>query len=316
MSRLNEVWITGAGGYIGGRLVQFLHGAGVPVRALVREPTPRLEAPATVCDLSAVAIDTLSSMFAGADSVVHLAGENEVLAAREPATALAGTVAATERVAQACAIAGVRRLVYLSTVNVYGERMAPGATLSEDLRPEPRTAYAIARLACEHVVAMNARSSYQAVVLRLSNSVGAPDDPAVDRWTLVANDLCRQGALGGRLQLQSSGAQWRDFVHLGEVCEAIAVAARPGDHAPAPGTYNLAGGHPVRVRALAEMIQEAFARETGARPELIAPEMTDRPAPYYVSVQRAAAQGLRLTGRLEDAVSETVRFCLRHREEL
>ena len=69
----------------------------------------------------------------------------------------------------------------------------------------------------------------------------------------------------------------------------------------------------MRVRALAEMIQEAFARETGARPELIAPEMTDRPAPYYVSVQRAAAQGLRLTGRLEDAVSETVRFCLRHR---
>ena len=79
--------------------------------------------------------------------------------------------------------------------------------LTEDLRPEPRSSYAISRLASEHVAATLAGGAADVVVLRLTNSVGAPVDPAVDRWTLVTNDLCRQGALTGRLELRSSGVQ-------------------------------------------------------------------------------------------------------------
>ncbi len=57
---------------------------------------------------------------------------------------------ATERLVEAIAAAGVRRLVYMSTMHVYGERIQGGAVLTEDMRPEPRATYAIARLASEH----------------------------------------------------------------------------------------------------------------------------------------------------------------------
>jgi UDP-glucose 4-epimerase len=314
--RLPKVLVTGASGYIGGRLVPTLAAAGAEVQTLIRDPALWLAAPQTVCDLCTIAPDALAAACRGAASVVHLAGEDEVLAARDPSAALGSTVVATERVAEACAAAGVRRLVYLSTVHVYGARIGEGATLSEEMRAEPRSAYAISRLASEHIVASRATGAYELVILRLTNSVGAPADPSVDRWSLVANDLSRQGAVHGRLQLRSAGVQWRDFVSLRAVCRAIVAASGEGGGLP-PGTYNLGSGQPATVLELAGLVQEAFAAQTGARPVLeAAPAPPDPPGPYHVSVARLAAHGVRARSSLRAAVEETVRFCLEHRQEL
>jgi UDP-glucose 4-epimerase len=260
--------------------------------------------------------EQLEAACSGVDTIVHLAGENEVVAAGDPVSALAGTITSTERVVEAAAAAGVRRLVYVSTVHVYGARMTEGAVLSEDLRAEPRSSYAISRLASEHVAATLGASGAEVVVLRLTNAVGAPVDPTVDRWTLVANDLCRQGALTGALELRSSGVQYRDFVPLADVRGILAAACRPEEPLPS-GTYNMGSGTPTTVRGLAELVQDAFERATGTRPELRAPEPgPSRPEPYRVSVERAAEYGLRSQTRIEEAVEETVRFCIEHREAL
>jgi len=314
---VSKVLITGAGGYIGGRLVAQMLSEGFQVHGLNRDPAPRLPIDLTVCDLAHAEEGELAAACRGVETIVHLAGENEVLAAREPARALAETLVATERLSEAGAAAGVRRLVYLSTVHVYGERMTPGAVLTEDMRPEPRGAYAISRLASEHVTAAVARGAYELLILRLTNSVGAPDHPSVDRWTLVANDLCRQGATSRKLRLLSSGAQWRVFVSLSAVCRGLSEASRIGPTALAPGVYNLGSGRPTTVRGLAEMVQDEFERQTGGRPPLEAPDPEpDAPGPYRVSVERAAALGIRLDDPLREAVAETVRFCLDHQAEL
>jgi UDP-glucose 4-epimerase len=308
--------ITGTGGYVGGRLAASLLARGWEVHGLSREPVPWLEIETEVLDLTTAERRALVEACRGADAVIHLAGENEVRAAQEPAAAMASTAVATERTAEAAAEAGVRRFVYMSTVHVYGERMADGVTLTEDMRPEPRASYAVSRLASEHLAAGVARDGFELVVLRLTNSVGAPYDPSVDRWTLVTNDLCRQGALDGALELRTSGIQWRDFVALDDVCSIIAAAAVADGTLPA-GTYNLGSGEPITVRGLAEIIQSTFDRLTGERPELRAPPPEgEPPEPYRVSVELLERHGLHATSPLADAVEETVRFCLDHREEL
>jgi len=305
-----RVLVTGAGGYVGGGLVKSLIASGHEVRALVREEAPFLEVEQTVAELDHDRA-AAAPAFEGVDAVVHLAGENEIEAARSPAAALASTVLATENVVENAAAAGVGRLVYMSTVHVYGHRMAEGATLTEDLRPEPRATYAISRLASEHLAAQLGG----VVVLRLTNSVGPPENAEVDRWTLVSNDLCRQGALTGRLELRSSGVQWRDFVALDDVHAAIGAACST-DGLP-PGTYNLGSGRPLTVRGLAELVRDAFERLTGERPELQAPEPgPERPEPYTVSVERAAAHGVRARTPVGDAVEQTARFCIENRERL
>jgi len=297
--------------------VRSLLADGQSVRGLVRGRVPWLQVPQLDCDLCTIDHGELADACAGADAIVHLAGEDEVLAARDPSAALRSTVVATERVAEAARIAGVRRLVYLSTVHVYGARMTPGMTLTEDLRPEPRSAYAISRLACEHVAAGLAVDAYDLVVLRVTNSVGAPVHPRVDRWSLVTNDLARQGAVAGRLALQSAGTQWRDFVALDDVCAAIMAACRIDGAVVAPGTYNFGSGSPATVLSMAHSVQDAFEQRTGRRPALDAPPPPpDSPDPYRVSIDRITGAGVRPAMSLPDAVSETVGFCLDHRGEL
>ncbi len=308
--------VTGAGGYVGSGLVGALARDGWDVRAALRERAEYVDVPQVVADLAEDA-EAARRACEGADAVVHLAGENEVLAARDPVSALGGTVLGTERLVEAVTGAGVGRIVYMSTVHVYGERIVDGATLTEDLRPEPRSTYAISRLTSEHLLSTLRSAGCEVVVFRLTNSVGAPADPAIDRWTLVSNDLCRQGAVQGKLELRSSGVQWRDFVHLRDVRKIVAAACHGGDDRLPPGTYNLGSGSPLTVRELAGLVQDAFERHTGTRPELHAPEpRDDRPEPYHVSVERAAAHGLRADAPVADAVDETVRFCIEHKEAL
>ena len=308
--------VTGAGGYVGSGLVAALAREGWDVRAAVRERAPYLDVPQIVADLSEDAEEARRAC-EGADAVVHLAGENEVVAAERPAAALAATVLATERIVEAAAAAGVKRFVYMSTIHVYGERIAADAVLTEDLRLEPRALYAVARLASEHVASALCTTGMELVVLRLTNSLGAPAHPSVDRWTLVSNDLCRQGALTGQLELRSSGVQWRDFVALADVHAVVAAACRFDPPALPHGTYNLGSGNPMTVRALAGLVQDAFERQTGRRPDLVAPEPEgEPPRPYRVSVDRLAAHGIRCETPVDQAVEETVRFCIEHKEAL
>jgi UDP-glucose 4-epimerase len=299
------VVVTGAGGYLGGRLVAHLaYATDSPVRATSRRPAPWLPVPVEPLDL----LDTtgLGDVLAGAAGVVHLAGTNEAVAAADPDRAMADTVAAARRVAEACRNAGVRRLVYVSTVHVYGRSLAAGATVTEEALPRPYSPYAIARLAAEHLVAAQ---TGDVVVLRLTNGVGRPVAPQVDRWSLVVNDLCRQAATTGSLRLRTDGMQWRDFIALDDVCRIVTAALDP--HEVPAGTYNLGSGAPLTVRTLAELVQDSVELATGRRPPLSAPACEAPPArPYFVSTDRLAALGLSAEVPIASAVEETARFCL------
>jgi UDP-glucose 4-epimerase len=298
------VLVTGAAGYLGGRLVRHLRRAGVPVRAAVRRPVGWLGGRQVAADLCAA---PLGPLVEGVEAVVHLAAPDEVAAAADPDAAVADTVTATRRLAEAAAEAGVGRFVYLSTVHVYGAALAPGAVVDETTVPEPRHPYGIAHLAAEHTAAA---AFGDLVVLRLANAVGAPAHPDVTRWTLVANDLCRQAATTGRLVLRTHGMQWRDFVTVADACRVIAAACDPAT-LPA-GTYNVASGRPLTVRELAGLVADAAEVVCGTRPPLVAPDPpAEPPGPHHVSAELLAKHGLRATGALREAVVETMRFCAR-----
>src|SRR5690606_29599263 len=117
------------------------------------------------------------------------------------------------------------------------------AAVSEDTPTSPTSAYARARRACEELLL--SADDIEAVVLRLSNAVGAPADPSVDRWTLVANDLGRSAVLDRKMVLHSTGQQWRDFIALTDACRMIAGTLAP---TVPPGVYNLAAGASSMVR--------------------------------------------------------------------
>jgi len=317
MTEQPRLAITGASGYLGSRIVDLAaRGASGSPLALVRARSPYLPADAQAELDLAGAPDELTAALAGVAAIVHLAGPNEHVAATEPARALTETVLASQNVARAAVAAGMRRLVYVSTVHVYGRGMVPGAVLDEETPPAPISTYAIARLASEHLVGQATEAGVDVVVLRLSNSVGAPLDAEVDRWSLAGPDLCRQAIRTGEMVLRSSGLQWRDFIAVADVVDAVLRAADP-EGSIAPGTYNLGSGSPMTVRDLAMLIGDRFEARAGTRPALhTAPPEADPPGAYRVAVDRLADAGWRPKVDVVDAVDELVAFCLEHADRL
>jgi UDP-glucose 4-epimerase len=295
---------------VGSRLVSVLaHQSDMEVRAVDRHAGPPSSVDEQVVLDVAADRDALRAACAGVDTVVHLAGASDPMMRADPAAGLANTLIGSQYIAEAAAVSDVKRVIYVSTLHVYGARLTGGAVITEELRPEPRASYGISRLASEHVFAEAAGRGFELVVFRLTNSVGAPMHSAVKCWSLVVNDLCRQGAQTGELVLQSPGVQWRDFVALGDVCTILAETLRPGSLAP--GVYNLGAGRSRTILDMAHLVQDAFERCNGSRPRLVAPAPPDdRPSPYSVSIEKLASAGWRAQTPIEGAIEETVRFCL------
>src|SRR6187399_1239713 len=116
--RGRRVLVTGATGFIGGRLTENLHREhGAIVRALVRD-IPRAARiarfPVELVHGDVTDEDAVRRAAAGTEVVFHCVHGNR------PGTAQAVNVNGTEIVAQEVLRAGIQRLVHVSTMAVYG----------------------------------------------------------------------------------------------------------------------------------------------------------------------------------------------------
>jgi UDP-glucose 4-epimerase len=298
------ILVTGAGGYLGGRLVAHLRESGRPLR-LVSRPGGTGEA-ALRGDLRDPAF--ARAALEGVTTVVHLAAPTEIESQANPLGAIDVTIAGTLVLLQAARAAGVARFLYLSTAHVYGELEG---TIHEETVPRPIHPGAITHRAAEDFVLAASRGGPSGVVLRLSSVVGAPTRPEVNRWTLLANDLCRQAITTSQLVLRSAGLQWRDFVPMSDVCRAISHLIDLSDDRLDDGLYNVGSGDALRVIDLAERIRDRTAALTGAAPTIVRPDPgpDERRRPLTYSVDKLWGTGFNFGGSLDDELDATLVMC-------
>jgi nucleoside-diphosphate-sugar epimerase len=136
--------VTGAGGFIGRAVCERFIAAGWRVRGLTRRPAPASGVAATAEWLQVdLERDIPSTALAGADAIVHLAGRAHILEEKsaDPRQAFqAANTQATARLARAGALAGIRRLLFVSSVKVHGDQ-SPGRPLTERDEPRPQDEY-------------------------------------------------------------------------------------------------------------------------------------------------------------------------------
>ena len=147
------VFVTGAGGFVGRGLCADLRRRGLHVVAGLRsvgKPPP--EAHAVIGDIAE--LPDLQGVLAGLDCVVHLAARAHVMrdSAFDPeALYRRANVVVTRHVAEQAALAGVRRMLLLSSVKVQAESTC-GRPLTEDDPPAPADAYGRSKLAAEEAL--------------------------------------------------------------------------------------------------------------------------------------------------------------------
>ncbi len=148
--------VTGAAGFAGQALVDLAHRRRFHVRAVVRSRRVSWPAGVETHVIDDIASADWSAALEGVDVVVHLAARVHVM--RDTSADPAGdfrrvNVDATERLARAAARAGVRRLVFASSVKVLGDTTVPGRPFDDRSEPRAHDAYGRSKLEAELALA-------------------------------------------------------------------------------------------------------------------------------------------------------------------
>ncbi len=307
-----RILITGGFGYLGGRIaVTLTREPGFTVRLGSRKAKSVpdwLPATETVA-MDMLERDSLSEAMRGIHAVVHLAAMNENESVADPGKAVLVNTLGTVNVLQAAIDAGVERFIYFSAAHVYGAPLV--GHLTETTLPRPIHPYAITHHAAEDfVLAAHDEKKVTGIVVRLSNAFGAPTHSDVDRWTLLANDLCRQAVQTRKTILRSSGIQKRDFIPMEDVGRAVGHLLGLTREGCGDGLFNLGGAS----SSIWEMTQRIAARckvVLGFRPEIVRPEpaVGEPVRALRYDCEKLQRTGFRLKGIVEQELDDTLVLC-------
>ena len=205
-----RIVVSGASGFIGRRFIELCHQhAQAQIVAFVRSSRAAKSMAALGAEPHFVETGDLQSIataLQGADAFVNLAYDFTAPAHEN--------IAMVRRFFDAAALAGVKRIVHLSSIAVYDGW--PGEALNEESPAiEPRHPYKRAKIEMEREAA--ARRDRQEIVLLQPTCVYGPGSAF---WT----DAPAQDLMNGGIVIPLKGAGAFNGVHVDDVAEAIAAA--------------------------------------------------------------------------------------------
>ena len=195
--------------------------------------------------------DLLEEYFRGVDYVFHQAALPSVQRSIEdPVLANEVNICGTLNVLVAARDAGVKKVIYASSSSVYGD--TPELPKREDMKPDPKSPYAVAKLAGEYYCRVfNEIYGLKTVALRYFNVYGPRQDPSSDYAAVIPKFVNRVMA-GKAPIIYGDGEQTRDFTFVRDVVQANVLAME----SDATGVFNVATGTRISVNDLAGMVME------------------------------------------------------------
>lgn len=261
-----KVLVTGAAGFIGSRLCEYLVEKGLRVLGIdnFMDYYPRSIKESNLAgvrkhenfefiEASLLEVD-LVNLQDGVDAVFHQSAQAGVRASWEKNFKIYAdnNILATQMLLEACKVRPVKKFVYASSSSIYGD--TTDLPMRESSVPCPVSPYGVSKLAAEHLCYLYYKNfGVPTVSLRYFTVYGPRQRPDMAfhrffRW-----------ALGGKaLKVYGDGEQSRDFTHVDDIVEANWLAfekASPGE------VFNVGGGSRVSLNEAIDAIKEIVGRE-------------------------------------------------------
>ena len=304
-----RILITGAAGFIGSNYVRYvlarypdarvvaldkLTYAGNPANLAACAGDPRYRfVRADVCDTEAV-----NEALAGCDALVNFAAETHVdRSVMDPAAFVRTNVEGVRVLMEAARAHGVRRIVHVSTDEVYGH--VPVGAATEDARLAPRNPYAASKAGGE-LLALSYFTSFglPVMVTRGANTIGPRQYPEKALPVFVTNAIDDEP-----LPIYGEGQAVRNYMYVSDYCAGIDLVLREGE----PGTaYNVGVEYEVNTLTLAAGILEILDK-----PRSLMRLVEDRPGHdyrYSLDSARLEALGWQPEYTFRQALAETVQW--------
>ena len=249
-----KVLVTGGSGFIGSHVLDRLIADGhepVNFDLTASEHHPPTEVKSVLGDIADR--DTAWRAARGCEAIVHLAAVadvNDVIA--DPLRADRINVHGTQMILEAARHAGIDRVVYGSTVWVYGNAPVDGVVDEESPLALPAHLYTATKLAGE----MYCRSYTH--LYEIGHTVlrfGIPYGPRA-RLAAVVPAFVSRAQEGKALTIAGDGQQTRQFVYVEDLAAGIVAGLQPS---AADRTFNLVGEEQTSVRQIADTVRELVA---------------------------------------------------------
>jgi nucleoside-diphosphate-sugar epimerase len=256
------VLVAGAGGYIGVPLIEALLARGHQVVALdryffgkeklgnvVKHPNLRI--------LTDDIREFDPALLEGVDAVIDLAGlSNDLSAEIDPNVTESINYEGGKRLARLAKQAGVKRYVYVSSASVYGH--GGGLALSEESECRPLTLYAKYKYGMESHLNKLGAPDFEVVIFRLGTVFGLA--PRM-RFDLVVNIMAMRAWKDRKIQVNGNGEQWRPFVHVKDVVEALLLGLERPSKDVAGEIFNVGSSQMnYQISGIARLVADAFPR--------------------------------------------------------
>ncbi len=301
-----RVLVTGGSGFIGSHVVDRLRARGHEPVIYDLRPSPWHTDPECAVETVLGSItdrEGLERALHSCDAVAHLAAVadvNDVHASPEDAERVnaRGTVAVLE----AARRAGVKRIVYASTIWVYSD--CAGESVDEEtLLPAPSHLYTSTKLAGElYCKAYQELYGIDYTILRF----GIPYGPRA-REAAVIPAFVNKALAGDALTLAGDGSQSRKFVYVEDLADGVALGL---SEVAVNRVYNLASEETVTIKQIAEEIRERMGDveivHTPARPgdfggKIVCSARAERELGWTAATPFSVGVGRYIDWRLEQA---------------
>tara|TARA_B100001113_G_scaffold64836_1_gene49743 strand:+ start:222 stop:1106 length:885 start_codon:yes stop_codon:yes gene_type:complete len=248
--------VTGAAGFIGSNLVDYLLKQGHDVVCIDNESANNenfyWNDKAWNINADITDYKTMKNAFTNVDYVFHLAAESRLQPAIEnPIEAVHKNCVGTATILQCAREAGVKRFVYSSTSSAYGNNPYPNVETQPDDCLNP---YSASKAAGEKFCKMYYDLyGLETVILRYFNVFGERS-PARGQYAPVIGIFERQSEAGESLTLVGDGSQKRDFIHVKDVAKANYIAATATLDNHIGEVFNIGSGNNYSIKEIADAI--------------------------------------------------------------
>ncbi len=273
---MSHILVTGGAGFIGGHIVEGLIARGDQVTVLDDLSTGKradVHPQAHFVQGDVRRPDDLSPIFATeVDAVLHIAGQASIrLSFADPTHDLSVNTIGTINILQQCIAHHVPRLLFASSMTIYG--LSDIVPTPETAPPAPVSYYAVTKYAAERYVHLTAARrdlgfDFNVTSLRMFNVYGERQS-LTNAYQGVLAIFIGRVMRGEPLIIHADGEQSRDFVHIDDVARAwIDAIDTPASFG---AVINLGTGIPTSVNTLCDMVLEAFGHSRATYPVLVEP---------------------------------------------
>ncbi|PYS52747.1 MAG: LPS biosynthesis protein WbpP [Acidobacteria bacterium] len=230
MSLSGIVLVTGGAGFIGSHIAQALALKGARVRVIddlstgYRKNVEEIKGEIDFHEASLADADALRRVLEDVELVFHEAAIPSVpRSVKNPVETHVACVDATFSLLNAARERGVRRVVYAASSSAYGDQ--PQLPKAEEMRPDPLSPYAVAKLVGEYYCQVFTRAyKLETVSLRYFNVFGPRQDPSSE-YSGVISRFTSALLSDERPIIYGDGEQSRDFTYIADVVAANLLAA-------------------------------------------------------------------------------------------